>query len=85
MKRLTLQLSGEHYYNEIAQGVHTRMTLVDGKAMYTFNSRLELSATLSNLLNKETYQYTIYGPLYSMEQSCRLRGREGWVSLSVKL
>jgi outer membrane receptor protein involved in Fe transport len=67
------------------EGVHSSMTLLDGKLTYAFSPRLELSATLSNLLDRDEYSYTIYGPLYSVEQTSRLRGREGWVTLSVKL
>jgi hypothetical protein len=83
--KLTVQLSGEYYRNEIMEGVHSSMTLLDGKLTYAFSPRLELSATLSNLLDRDEYSYTIYGPLYSVEQTSRLRGREGWVTLSVKL
>ncbi|MDE6792500.1 MAG: carboxypeptidase-like regulatory domain-containing protein [Muribaculaceae bacterium] len=77
-------ISGEHYRNEVAAGVHKNMVLVDTKVVFKPVKRLELSLVLSNILNRRTYSYTIYTQLSSFESVRRLRGREILLTISIK-
>lgn len=77
-------ISGEHYHNELTAGQFKNMFLLDTKVIYKLNKRLELSASLSNILNQRTYNYTTYNQLTSFESRRRLRGRELLISISLR-
>ncbi|EKU88512.1 carboxypeptidase-like regulatory domain-containing protein [Bacteroides oleiciplenus] len=83
-KRWNLQGTGEYYRNEIAKKQFKDMILADGKLSYNLNSRLELSATVSNLFNRKNYAYTIYNDLSSAGYTRMIRGREFFVSIYLK-
>lgn len=77
-------IGGEHYSNEIVPDRFKTVLLLDAKAVYKLNKRIELSATLTNLLDKRSYGYTTYNQLSSYESLRSLRGRELIISISVK-
>lgn len=69
-------VSGEHFRNEVAESHYKSVVLLDTKLIYKLNKRIELSATASNILDKQTYNYTTYSQLNSFTSQRWLRGRE---------
>ncbi len=74
--KLRWDISGEHYHNEISDGLYKNVLMLDTKVTYTLNKRIELSASLSNILDKRTYNYTTYSKTAAFESQRNLRGRE---------
>ena len=83
-KKWEWHISGEHYRNELTSGQFKNVFLLDTKLIYKLNKRLELSASLSNIFNQRTYNYTTYNQLTSFESQRWLRGRELLISISLK-
>ncbi len=77
-------ISGEHYRNELTSGQFKNVFLLDTKVIYKLNKRLELSASLSNIFNQRTYNYTTYNQLTTFESQRWLRGRELLISISLR-
>jgi hypothetical protein len=75
---------GEHYRNELTSGTYKNALLLDTKLVYKLSKRFELLATLNNILDKRTYNYTIYSQLSSFESQRWLRGRELLFSISLR-
>lgn len=78
------RISGEHYRNEITDNNFKNVFLLDSKLTFKLNKRIELSANLSNIFNKRTYNYTTYNQLNSFESRRQLRGRELVFSISLR-
>ncbi len=76
-------ISGEHYRNELTADQFKNVFLLDTKVIFNLNKRLELSASLSNIFNQRTYNYTTYNQLTSFESQRWLRGRELLISISL--
>ena len=77
-------ISGEHYRNELIADQFKNVFLLDTKVNFKPNKRLELSASLSNIFNQRTYNYTTYNQLTSFESQRWLRGRELLISISLR-
>ena len=77
-------ISGEHYRNELTADQYKNVFLLDTKLIYKLSKRLELSASLSNIFNQRTYNYTTYNQLTSFESQRWLRGRELLISISLR-
>ena len=77
-------ISGEHYRNELIADQFKNVFLLDTKVIFKLNKRLELSASLSNIFNQRTYNYTTYNQLTSFESQRWLRGRELLISISLR-
>ena len=77
-------ISGEHYRNELTAGNYKNTILLDTKVIYKLDKRIELSATLNNILNQRTYNYLIYNQLTSFESKRHLRGRELLITISLR-
>ena len=83
-KKWEWHISGEHFRNELTSDQFKNVFLLDTKLIYKLNKRLELSATLSNIFNQRTYNYTTYNQLSSFESQRWLRGRELLISISLR-
>ena len=83
-KKWEWHICGEHYRNELNSDQFKNVFLLDTKLIYKLNKRLELSASLSNIFNQRTYNYTTYNQLTSFESQRRLRGRELLISISLR-
>ena len=83
-KKWEWHICGEHYRNELTSDQFKNVFLLDTKLIYKLNKRLELSASLSNIFNQRTYNYTTYNQLTSFESQRRLRGRELLISISLR-
>lgn len=69
-------VSGEHYRNEITDGLFKNVIMLDTKLTYLLNKRIELTASLTNILDNRSYNYTTYSELSSFESQRQLRGRQ---------
>ena len=83
-KKWEWHISGEHYRNELTSDRFKNVFLLDTKVIYKLNKRLELSASLSNIFNQRTYNYTTYNQLTSFESQRWLRGRELLITISLR-
>lgn len=81
---ITLTAGGEFYRNQIEEGRYKGMMMLDTKLTFNIGKRIELSASVTNLLNRKEYSYTTYGTLSQFERSSRLRGREFMISIYLK-
>ena len=70
-----VQLTGEHYYNEITQEVSKNLFLADAEFTYSFKSGWEFNLSVKNIFNQNTYAYTVYDGLTEMSREYRIRPR----------
>lgn len=77
------QVGGEHYRNELMQGTYKSIVMLDTKLIFKPTKRMELSASLTNMLNKKEYNYTTYSQLSSFESQRSLRGRQLLISIAL--
>lgn len=78
------QVSGEHYRNELIDGTFKNIVMLDTKLTFKVSKRIELSVSLTNLLNKKLYNYTTYSQLTSFESQRTLRGRQLLFSIRLR-
>ena len=71
----SIDLRGEYYRNEITSGNYKDFFLADIKASYK-SKRLDLTLSLNNLLNRDTYSYVVTSDLTSSTSTNHIRGRE---------
>ncbi len=83
-RRWEWHINGEHYRNELTANQFKNVFLLDTKLIFKPGKRLEFSATLSNIFNQRTYNYTTYNQLNSFESQRHLRGRELLISISLR-
>lgn len=81
---ITWTAGGEFYRNQIETGRYKEMLMLDTKLTFNISKRIEISASVTNLLNKKSYTYTTYGTLSQYERSSQLRGREFLISIYLK-
>jgi len=81
---ITWTAGGEFYRNQIETGRYKDMLMLDTKLTFNISKRVEISASVTNLLNKKSYSYTTYGTLSQYERSSQLRGREFLISIYLK-
>ena len=79
-----LTVSGEHYRNELADGDYKSVLMLDSKVVYRLSKRVELGASLTNILNLDTYNYISYSQLSSFESRRQLRGRQLLLSITLR-
>ena len=77
-------ISGEHYRNELTENNYKNVVMLDTKLTYQLNKKIELSAGLTNILDKRSYNYTTYSDLSSFESRRQLRGRELLITISLR-
>lgn len=78
------QISGKHYHNEISEGSFKNIVMLDTKLIFQLTKRIELSASLTNILNTKQYNYTTYSQLSSFESQRALRGRQLLFSITIR-
>ena len=77
-------VSGEHYLNELTEHNYKDIVMLDTRLTYQLNKRIEFVASLTNILNKRSYNYTTYSQLSSFESRRHLRGRQLLFSISLR-
>ena len=80
-KKWYVQLTGEHYYNEITPDVSKQLFLADAEFTYSFSGGWELNLSVKNLFDQNLYAYTLYDGLTSMSREYRIRGRNVMASV----
>ena len=70
-----VQLTGEHYYNEITQDVSKHLFLADAEFTYSFKSGWEFNLSVKNIFDQNIYAYTVYDGLTAMSREYRIRPR----------
>lgn len=78
------QVSGEHYRNELTEGTYKNIMMLDTKLTFKATKRIEVSASLTNILNKKQYNYITYSNLSSFESQRQLRGRQLLFSINIR-
>lgn len=78
------RISGEHYRNELAEDIYKNIVMLDAKLIFKLTKRIELSASLTNILNTKQYNYITYSQLSSFESQRQLRGRQFIISISLR-
>lgn len=68
----------------VAGQVTVISTVVDIPLSFQLNKKIEFAASLTNILNKRSYNYTTYSQLSSFESQRQLRGRQLLLSLTIR-
>lgn len=76
-----VQLTSEHYYNEITQDVSKHLFLADAEFTYSFKSGWEFNLSVKNIFDQHIYAYTVYDGLTSMSREYKIRGRNVMASV----
>ncbi len=79
-----IQVSGEDYCNELTKDVFKNILMIDTKLTFLATKQIELSVSLTNILNERQYNYTTYTQLSSFESQRMLRGRQLLFSISLR-
>ncbi len=58
-QKFNFSLLGEHYYTELSETLSKDLVLVDFKAEYTLSNKWQLIGSVTNLLDQDTYNYTM--------------------------
>ena len=58
--------------------------MLDTKLTFQLNKKIEIAASLTNILNKRSYNYTTYSQLSSFENRRQLRGRQLLFLLTIR-
>lgn len=80
LKRLSLDLSADHYYNS-ATDTDKNIVLSNLYLQYRAAKKLELSASVNNIFNKKSFSNSSIGSLSFYSTHYRLRGREVTVGI----
>lgn len=84
IRRLTFDLTTEYYRNDLTDGHHKDFFLADIKTSYK-SRHIDLTLSLCNLFNSDTYSYVIASDLIRRASTNRIRGREIVLSIFYKL
>lgn len=82
-RKLQWTVSGEHYRNELTEHNYKNIVMLDTKLTFQLNKKIEFAASLTNILNKRSYNYTTYSQLSSFESQRQLRGRQLLFSITL--
>lgn len=77
-------VSGEHYRNELTEHNYKNVVILDAKLTFQLNKKIEFAASLTNILNTKSYNYTTYSRLSSFESRRQLRGRQLLISITIR-
>ncbi|MBQ3189980.1 MAG: TonB-dependent receptor [Bacteroides sp] len=78
-----LNLSGEHYYNELSVNESKSMWLADIALQYNLD-KWRWTVNLNNLFNQKEYRYTTYSDIKSRTSWIKMRPREYLVTLQYR-
>lgn len=81
---LNFTLGAEHFLTRFPEGNTVNLILLDATAVWKINSKLRLSLTANNLLNKRNYRYINYGSLSRSEYNFLIRPRTILLSLQYR-
>lgn len=84
LDNLNFTFGAEHFYTRFPEGNSANLILLDATAVWRINSKLLLTLTANNLLNKRNYRYINYGTLTRTEHHFTLRPRTLLLSLQYR-
>lgn len=73
VRNMDLKVSAEHYFTTLTSERTKNTVLFDASLAYRFNNGVEISITACNLLNQQSYAYSVFNGL--QEFSCMYRIR----------
>lgn len=82
--RWQFTLGSEHFLTKFPEGNVENLVILDASAVWSVNSKVRLSFTANNLLNKQHYQYVTYGTLSRSEHSFQIRPRNILASIQYR-
>ncbi len=82
--RWQLTLGAEHFLTKFPEGNVENLVLLDASAIWHVSSKVRLSLTANNLLDKRHYQYVTYGTLSRSEHSFQIRPRNILASIQYR-
>lgn len=71
--RVQLTIGAEHFLTRFPEGNITNLVLLDASAVWRVSSKIRLSLTADNLLNRRSYEYVSYGALSQSEYCFSIR------------
>lgn len=74
-KKWRLQITGEHYYNEITQDLSKHLFLADATLTCSLPKGWELNLLVKNIFDQRTYAYTVYNELSEINKTYIIRPR----------
>lgn len=80
-ERWYLRLVGEHYVNEVAEGVMKNFFLSDIDLTYSFKGGWEINIAASNIFDQKIYSYSYYNELSNTSKAYNMRGLNIMVNL----
>lgn len=84
-KKWQITLGGEHYRTKFNSGRSSSLVLLDAFIRWSASRRIDISLNANNLLDQREYRYASYGTLSQTEYMYRLRGRNVWGGVQVRL
>ncbi len=81
---LQFTVGAEHFLTRFPEGNTTNLVLLDASAVWRVSSKVRLSLTANNLLNRQRYEYVNYGTLSRSEHSFRIRQRSILASIQFR-
>lgn len=82
--RWEFSIGAEHFLTRFSEGNTENLILLDASAVWRLNSKIRLSLTANNLLNRRHYQYATYGTLSRSEHSFQIRPRNILASIQYR-
>lgn len=85
-QKFNFSFLGEHYMNQLTDDQFKNLVLVDFKAEYDLNERWQLIASVTNILNQDTYDYKLINSMMAISSytSYHIRPRNFLLSLYFK-
>lgn len=82
--RWQFTVGAEHFLTKFPEGNVENLVLLDASAVWYVSSKVRLSLTANNLLDKRHYQYVTYGTLSRSEHSFQIRPRNILASIQYR-
>ncbi len=81
---ITWTTGGEIYCNQIDEQYYKKVFMLDTKLTFNIGKRTDVSASVTNIFNKNEYRYISYSAVSQYERISKLRGREFMISIYFK-
>ena len=74
-KRWLIKLTGSHYSNQVAEGLHKHLIMADASTSYSLKNGIEIALSATNIFDKSEYGYMVLSSLMRTSRTYRLRPR----------
>ncbi len=82
--RVQFTVGAEHFFTRFPEGNSSNLVLLDASAVWSASSKIRVSLTANNLLDKRSYEYVNYGTLSRSEHTFGIRQRSILASLQYR-